>query len=120
MRHHRRAFFSTANRFIRQNATEIGVALSLPPSGYTTHESLRPAGERLTLEPRVSLFRDPQAKRADADALGQRLRTDRRIASVRFIPREQALEEMKAIQGLAPVIAALGRNPLPDAFVVTT
>jgi len=26
---------------------------------------------------------------------------------------------MKAIQGLAPVIAALGRNPLPDAFVVT-
>jgi len=120
MRHHRRAFFSAAKRFSWLNALVIGVALSLPAGGYALLESLRPAGERLTLEPRVSLFLDPQAKRADADALGQRLRTDRRIASVRFIPREQALEEMKAIQGLAPVIAALGRNPLPDAFVVTT
>jgi cell division transport system permease protein len=102
------------------NALVIGVALALPAGGYALLESLRPAGERLTLEPRISLFLDPQAKRADADALGQRLRTDRRIASVRFIPREQALEEMKAIQGLAPVIAALGRNPLPDAFVITS
>jgi cell division transport system permease protein len=102
------------------NALVIGVALALPAGGYALLESLRPAGERLTLEPRISLFLEPQAKRADADALGQRLRADRRIASVRFIPREQALEEMKAIQGLAPVIAALGRNPLPDAFVVTT
>jgi cell division transport system permease protein len=120
LRHHREAFSSAIRRMSLMNALVIGVALALPAGGYALLESLRPAGERLTLEPRISLFLDPQAKRADADALGQRLRTDRRIASVRFIPREQALEEMKAIQGLAPVIAALGRNPLPDAFVVTT
>jgi cell division transport system permease protein len=120
MRHHRQALASALRRMSLLNALVIGVALALPAGGYALLESLRPAGERLTLEPRVSLFLDPQAKRADADALGQRLRTDRRIASVRFIPREQALEEMKAIQGLAPVIAALGRNPLPDAFVITS
>jgi cell division transport system permease protein len=120
MRHHRQALASAVRKMSLLNALVIGVALALPAGGYALLESLRPAGERLTLEPRISLFLDPQAKRADADALGQRLRTDRRIASVRFIPREQALEDMKAIQGLAPVIAALGRNPLPDAFVVTS
>jgi cell division protein FtsX len=35
------------------------------------------------------------------------------------VPREQALKELSGVQGMAEVIAALGRNPLPDAFVVT-
>ena len=102
------------------NALVIGIALSLPAAGYALIESLRPAGERLALEPRISLFLTPQARRADADALGARLRADRRIASVRFVPREEALKEMSSVQGLSEVIGALGRNPLPDAFVVTS
>jgi len=102
------------------NALVIGIALSLPAAGYALIESLRPAGERLALEPRISLFLAPQAKRADAEALGARLRADRRIASVRFVPREEALKEMSSVQGLSEVIGALGRNPLPDAFVVTS
>ena len=102
------------------NALVIGIALSLPAAGYALIGSLRPAGERLALEPRISLFLTPQARRADADALGVRLRADRRIASVRFVPREEALKEMSSVQGLSEVIGALGRNPLPDAFVVTS
>jgi len=102
------------------NALVIGIALSLPAAGYALIESLRPAGERLALEPRISLFLTPQARRADADALGARLRADRRIASVRFVPREEALKEMSSVQGLSEVIGALGRYPLPDAFVVTS
>jgi cell division transport system permease protein len=98
----------------------IGIALALPVGGYALLESLRPAGARLALEPRISLFLEPQARRADAEALGARLRADRRIAEVRFIPREEALKQMSAVQGLAEVIAALKRNPLPDAFVVTS
>ena len=102
------------------NALVIGIALSLPAAGYALIDSLRPAGERLALEPRISLFLAPQARRADAEALGTRLRADRRIASVRFVPREEALKEMSEVQGLSEVIGALGRNPLPDAFVVTS
>jgi cell division transport system permease protein len=98
----------------------IGIALSLPAGGYALLEALRPAGARLALEPRISLFLEPQARRADAEALGKRLRADPRIAAVRFIPREQALKEMSAVQGLSEVIGALGRNPLPDTFVITT
>jgi cell division transport system permease protein len=120
LRQHAQAFSSALKRLSVLNALVIGVALSLPAGGYALLESLRPAGARLALEPRISLFLEPQARRADAEALGARLRADRRIANVRFIPREQALKEMNAVQGLSEVISALGRNPLPDAFVVTS
>jgi cell division transport system permease protein len=102
------------------NALVIGIALALPAGGYALLESLRPAAARLALEPRISLFLEPQVRRSDAEALGKRLRADPRIRAVRFIPREEALKEMSAVQGLAEVIGALGRNPLPDAFVVTS
>jgi len=119
-RQHGAAFSSALRRLSVLNALVIGIALALPAGGYALLESLRPAGARLALEPRISLFLEPQARRADAEALGARLRADRRIAEVRFIPREEALKQMSAVQGLAEVIAALKRNPLPDAFVVTS
>jgi cell division transport system permease protein len=120
LRQHAQAFSSALKRLSALNALVIGIALSLPAGGYALVESLRPAGAQLALEPRISLFLEPQAPRADAEALGARLRADPRIASVRFIPREEALKEMQAVQGLSEVIAALKRNPLPDAFVVTS
>ena len=115
---HRRAFRLGLRKMSLLNALVIGIALALPAAGYALLESLRPAGERLALEPRISLFLAPQTRRADAEALGARLRADRRIASVRFVPREEALKEMSSVQGLSEVIGALGRNPLPDAFVL--
>jgi len=120
LRHHRQALASAFRRLSLLNALVIGIALALPAGGYALLEGLRPAGARLALEPRISLFLEPQAPRADAEALGRRLRADARISAVRFVPREEALKEMSAVQGLSEVIAALGRNPLPDAFVVTS
>ena len=120
MRQHGQAFSQGLNKLSLLNALVIGIALSLPAAGYALLESLRPAGASLALEPRLSVFLAPQARRADAEALGARLRADRRIDSVRFVPREEALKEMSAVQGLSEVIGALGRNPLPDAFVVTS
>lgn len=120
LRQHAQAFSAGIRKLSVLNALVIGIALALPAGGYALIESLRPAGASLALEPRISLFLAPQAKRAEAEALGARLRADRRIASVRFVPREEALKEMSSVQGLAEVIGALARNPLPDAFVVTS
>ena len=117
---HRAAFASAVKRLSWLNALVIGVALALPAGGYALLDSLRPASARLALEPRISLFLEPQVKRAEAEALGKRLRADRRIGSVRFVTREEALKDMSSVQGMAEVIAALGRNPLPDAYVVTS
>ena len=121
-RQHVQALGSALRRFARVGgllgALVIGVALSLPAGGYALLEGLREVASRLALEPQVSVFLRPEAKRAEADALGAALRADARITRLRFVPREQALRELSAVQGMAEVIAAIGRNPLPDAFVL--
>ena len=119
MRQHADALRSALRRLSLLNAAVIGIALALPAGGYALLESLRPAGAQAALEPRLSLVLAPQAKRAEADALGAKLRADSRLASVRFISREEALKELSTVQGVVELTAALGRNPLPDAFVVT-
>ena len=40
------------------------------------------------------------------------------VAKIRFVSRDQALADLKAKSGLTDVIASLGRNPLPDGFVI--
>ncbi|MFN2645683.1 MAG: cell division protein FtsX [Burkholderiales bacterium] len=98
------------------NTLVIGIALALPVGGYALVESLRTLTGRLTLEPQISLFLD--AKNADAHGLAARIRRDTRVAGVRFVPREQALKDLAAVQGVPELVSALGRNPLPDALVV--
>jgi cell division transport system permease protein len=120
LRHHRQAVVSALKRLGLLNAVVIGVALSLPAGGYTLLESLRGVAGRLALDTQLSVFLHPEAKRADAEALGKLLRADRRIARLRFVPRDEALKDLAAVQGMPEVIEALGRNPLPDAFVVTS
>lgn len=119
LRQHRQALAAAARRLGLLNALVIGVALSLPAGGYALLENLRGVAGRFALDTQISLFLLPGAKRAEAEALGKALRADRRIAKVRFVPREDALKELSSVQGLPEVIAALGHNPLPDAFVVT-
>ncbi|HEV8110576.1 MAG TPA: permease-like cell division protein FtsX [Burkholderiales bacterium] len=119
LRQHRQAAIAALRRLGVLNTAVIGVALSLPAGGYALLENLRGMTGRLELDTQISLYLQPSAKRAEADAIGRTLRADPRLAKVRFVPREQALKELSGVQGLAEVIAALGRNPLPDAFVVT-
>ena len=120
LRQHRQALRSALRRMGVLNALVIGVALSLPAGGYALLESLRSVAARLSFEPQITLFLAPAAKRAEADALGAKLRGDARIGKLRFVPREEALKELASVQGLPELIDALGHNPLPDAFVVVS
>jgi cell division transport system permease protein len=124
LRQHRQALGAALGRLAGQrtaslfNAVVIGVALSLPAGGYAVLANLRALTQRFTLEPELTVFMRTEATRADADALGARLRSDPRVRGVRFISREAALRELRDTSGLGDVVAALDRNPLPDAFVV--
>lgn len=100
------------------NALVIGVALALPAGGYAVLENLRGVASRFSLEPQVSVFLVPGSKPAAAEALATRLRADRRVASVRFVPKEEALKSLAQAEGFAEIVAALETNPLPDAFVL--
>jgi cell division transport system permease protein len=119
LRQHRQAFALALARLGLLNPLVIGVALALPAGGYALLENLRALAGGLALDPQISLFLHAGAKRADADTLGKTLRADRRLSKVRFVPRDEALRDLAAIQGVPDVVAAIGHNPLPDAFVVT-
>ena len=97
------------------NALVIGVALSLPAGGYTLIANLQVVAQRFSFEPQLSVFLKQGAKRRELES---RLRADARIAQLRFVSREEALKELREAEGLADVVAALERNPLPDAFVL--
>jgi cell division transport system permease protein len=124
LRQHRQAFAAALGKLAAQksaailNAMVIGIALSLPAGGYALLASLRSITLGAALEPQLSVFLRADSKRPEADALGARLKMDARLNEVRFVSREQALKELQATEGLAEVVAALSRNPLPDAFVL--
>ena len=124
LRQHRQAIAAAFGKLAAQksaallNALVIGIALSLPAGGYALLSSLREATQGASLEPQLSVFLRGETRRQEAEALGARLKADARVGNVRFVPREQALKELQATEGLGEVVAALSRNPLPDAFVV--
>ena len=122
LRQHRQALLSALRRFAKTSgmlsALVIGVALSLPAGVYSLLDSIDGVSARLALEPQISVFLSPEAQRAEAEALGSHLRAEARVEQVRFLPREEALADLARVQGLGEIIAAIGRNPLPDAFVV--
>lgn len=126
LRHHRRALASALRKLAAQkwagmtSALVIGIALSLPTGGYVLLDSVRPLVRHASLDPQLSVFLGTGVTRANAEALATRLRADPRLASVRFVPREAALEELQRTEGLADIVAALERNPLPDALVIRT
>jgi cell division transport system permease protein len=121
LRQHREAFARARGKLLAQrsasllNALVIGVALSLPAGGYALLANLQLVAQRVTLEPQLSVFLRPEARRAELEG---RLRADARVAQLRFVSREDALKELRQSEGLAEVVAALERNPLPDAFVL--
>ena len=124
LRHHRQALAAAFGKIAAQkaaaalNALVIGIALSLPAGGYALLGGLRAATAGAALEPQLSVFMRTDAKRAEADAVAVKLKGDPRLRELRFVPREQALKELQATEGLGEVVAALSRNPLPDAFVL--
>lgn len=124
LRQHWEAFALSLGKLLAQkpatllNAIVIGVALALPAGGYTLLANLLSVTQRFAPQPQLSLFLRLEATRPEADAIGARLKADARIAAVRFVSRDEALKGLRATEGLAEVIVALGQNPLPDAFVV--
>lgn len=104
------------------NVVVISLALMLPLSGLTLLENLRPVSHELAVEPEISVFLSSELTREQAQALSAPLREAAKSAGLNvkleFIAREKALEALKERAGLNDVVATLGNNPLPDAYVV--
>jgi len=103
------------------NVLVVAVALALPFAGLTLLDNVRPLSEQLAVDPEISLFVKPGVAREDAKALAPQLQQllAGNHAKISFIPREQALDDLKDKSGgLTDVIDTLGDNPLPDSYVM--
>ena len=122
--HHLDAFRLTAARFARTPVATLlsigvlGIALALPTGLYVALVNVQRFAHSLVSDPQLSVFLALDASRGETDRVATRLRQHPGIREARFVPRDQALKELKASTGLADVVDSLPQNPLPDAFVV--
>ena len=100
------------------NILVIGIALSMPAGMYVLLQNAQGLVAQLSGMPQVSLFMSMGTKTEDIDRLRNQLEQQPDITRVEFVPRAQALEQLKKSTGLADVIGGLNQNPLPDAFIV--
>ena len=96
----------------------LGIAIALPVIAAVALRSVGAAAAAIDAEPHVNVYLELGANDEDVKRVGQALRAHPDAARVIFVPREQALAELKATTHLAEVLAALDRNPLPHAYTV--
>ncbi|MEQ1773615.1 MAG: permease-like cell division protein FtsX [Burkholderiales bacterium] len=124
LRQHWRGLALTLARLARTplasafNIGVVGVALALPLVFYVILENLQSFAQDKAPTPQISIFLALDAQTTDVRDIESRLKKHTAVAKVRFMPKDQALTDLKAKSGLSDVIASLGRNPLPDGFVI--
>ena len=96
----------------------LGIAIALPVVAAVALRSIGAAAAAIDAEPHVNVYLELGATAEDAKRVEQALRSHPDAARVRFVPRAEALAELKSTTHLAEVLSALDRNPLPDAFTV--
>jgi cell division transport system permease protein len=122
--HHLLSLRQTVFRLSRQplatlfNMTVMGIALALPLGGYVLLTNVETLSRNMAAEPQISVFLTADAGKPEQAALEKRLRAATGVKSVRFVPRDEALSDLKRTPGMNDVLATLRENPLPDAFIV--
>ena len=96
----------------------VAIALTLPALGYVLIDNLGGLAHGMSGKPEISVFLNRDITPAQIQAIESRLRADKRISALRFVPRDLALKQLAARGGFADVTGVLDANPLPDAFVL--
>lgn len=123
-RQHARALRSALAKLVAQplvsaiSIAVMAIALALPLLFSVLVKSAFSAAQRLDTEPHVNVFLALDAGPEDVKRIEAAIRANAAVASVRFIPRDEALKELRANSHLADVIDSLEKNPLPHAFTV--
>ncbi|MEO5691958.1 MAG: permease-like cell division protein FtsX [Usitatibacter sp.] len=96
----------------------LAVAIALPVIAAMALRSVGSAVQDIDTDPHVNVYLTLDATDDDVKRIGELLKAHPEAAQVRFIPRAQALAELKATSHLAEILATLDRNPLPHAYTV--
>lgn len=122
LRLHSQAFFDAWRRLGAQPTASalailvIAAAIALPVIAAVALRSVGAVTAELDSQPHVNVFLTLDASDDDVKRIERALRSHREVATLRFVPRSQALDELKATTHLGELLASLDRNPLPHAF----
>lgn len=100
------------------NACVVGVALAFPAGFHVVLSNAQAVTQQVLAAPQLSIFLAREAGARETAAIKERLEQHPAVRQYRYVPRSEALKELRTDSGLADVIDSLERNPLPDAFVV--
>ena len=124
LRLHRHAFADAVKRMAAQpvgaafSVLVLAVAIALPVIAAVALKSAGAFTSGVETDPHVNVYLTLEATDADVKRIESALRANPQAASVKFVPRNQALDELKSSTHLAELLASLDRNPLPHAFTV--
>lgn len=96
----------------------IGIALALPALLYVSLSKLQGIGAAWQESAQISLFLRDRVSEREALALQAELKRWPEILNIKYISREQALEQFRQRSGLGDVVEMLDRNPLPNVLVL--
>lgn len=96
----------------------LAMVLALPVLAAVALRSAAAVASRVDTDPHVNVFLALDASEEDARRVGQALKAQPAVSSVRFVPRAEAFEELRKTTHLGELLASLDRNPLPDAYTV--
>jgi cell division transport system permease protein len=97
----------------------LGLSITLPSTLYILVKNVEKVSAGWEQASEISLFLKENATGNNVDRLLTRLKLWPEIASVEYIPADQALEEFKTLSGFGDAIAYLDKNPLPSVILVT-
>ena len=123
---HRAAIVFTVNRMLSTPFTTlltvlvIGIALSLPLGLYLLVDNLGRIAANSQGQPEISIFLKDSTSSAQRHDIEAKLKAHNALKDYRFVARDDALKTLSQNMGLTGAAAILGKNPLPDAFVLTT
>jgi cell division transport system permease protein len=100
------------------SVTVIACAIVLPLFLHVLVSNASAAAKRLATGPVANVYFKLDADEASVRAAEKALRSAPGVESVRFISRDQALNEMKRRAGMAEVLAHLESNPLPHSLAL--
>ncbi|MBI5919796.1 MAG: ABC transporter permease [Nitrosomonadales bacterium] len=100
------------------NILVIGIALSLPTGLYVLLQNVQGLLNEFSGTPQISVFLSLTSTPGDSAQTGEQLRNLASVSRIEFIPRNDALEQLKRSTELSDVIGGLNQNPLPDAYIV--
>lgn len=96
----------------------LGLAIALPVIAAVALRSASAVAASFDADPHLDVYLALDAGDEDVRRTEQQLKALPDVAAVKFVPRAQAFDELRATTHLAEILATLDRNPLPHAFTV--